>query len=328
MGEAKAYYMELRYFLYMAACVAAFPLYRRPGTWRSVAWFSTIFCIIISFVSVCHVFVLIWIATLAVPPDRPGLLILRINGCLTGIVQSGALVFLSVFGIRKYGLHNFIVTLKGIRNQNKPRPAKDLRRIIKMLNALAVLHIAVMSIFVLFLNNGFLSSRFSHLYKDLFASFIHSEAHFKIYTFSKLPFEFAAAVGSGLVLYIFMTSVLMVRKEIEIFCQNLEKHQSSLLTSGLFEQVRRDHASLLTLISVTSKIFSPFYSVVTACRLSSAVLIGYNAFYPKFQPLILMHSGYDLVDLIVLTGAAIYLNAGVSFAIIFNSGVVTRMLIQ
>ena len=314
MGGAREYYMELRCLLYMAACMASFPLYRRRGTRRSIAWISTIICMITSFASVGMVFVLIWNTTLPTPSDNPGTRILRINGCLTGIVQATSLVFLSTIGIRKDGLHCFMLTLKEIRKQIKPRPSKESRVIFKIVNILAVIHLAALWVFVSFVNSGILPSDFADIYKKVFASFMHTEANFRLYMLVKSPFEIAASFGPGLLLYLFVTSAIMARREITLFDKKLGNLEPRLMTSLFLEEIHQNHESLLTLVSVTARIFSPYYSLVIACRLSSAVLVGFNAFYPKWQPTLLLFMDGDFLDLIVLNAVAIYINSGVSCA--------------
>ena len=84
------------------------------------------------------------------------------------------------------------------------------------------------------------------------------------------------------------------------------------MSSRFLDKLRREHESLLTLISVISKIFSPLYSFSIVCRLSSAVFLGFNAFYPDFEPMSLMYFEVDVLNLVLLTTVAIYINAGVS----------------
>ena len=312
MCGAREYYMELRCLLYMAACLASFPLYRRPGTWRCVAWLSTVTCIITSFAYVCLACVFIWNATLPSPPDKPEVRVARITGSLTGVKQAGVLVFLSVIGIRKDGLHHFLVTLKKIRNHGKPRSGKEPRLMINILNIYAVIHIVMIGFVAFFLSNGLLPNEFSFYYKSTFASFTHSEDDFKLYMFSKSPLELVASSGAGLAILIFMTSVLIVRREISVFCETLENYMPQQITSSLLEEIYNDHEFLLALVSATSRIFSPFYSFSLACCLSSAAFLGFNAFYPIVHPMSLVYFMVVFLEMTVLTAVSIYANAGVS----------------
>ena len=304
--------MELRCLLYMAACLASFPLYQRPGTWRSIAWFSTIICIITSFAYLGLACVFIWNATLPNTPNEPDVVISRINGCFTAVKQAGVQVFLLIIGIRKDGLHHFLIILKKIRNQMKPRPGKEPRLVIQILNIYAVIYIVMMCFLVFFLFSGLLPTQLSSHYKDIFASFINSEVNFKVYLFSKSPFEWVASSGAGLAILIFMTSVLIVRREINVFCENLENYTPHQITSSLLEEICNDHESLLVLMSVTSRIFSPFYSLSLGCCLSSAAFLGFNAFYPIADLLSLAYFAIVVLELIILTVVAIYNNEGVS----------------
>ena len=312
MGGAGEYYMEIRCLLYMAACIACFPLYRRPGTRRSIAWLSTIICIITNFVSVGFVCVLIWNMTLQIPPDKPEIRVLRINGCLMGTAQAGALVFMSVIGIRKDGLHQFIITLKRIRNQIKSRPGKEPRHIITTLNILAAIYIVIFSFSTLLLTTGVPPNAFSRFYKETFTSFIQNDDIYEIYAFATYPLELVVNVGSGLVPFIFMATATLVRRETNIFCEVLLKYEPRLMTSVFLEETRQNHESLLTLISVTSRVFSPFYSISMVCHLSSSVFLGFYAFYPALDPMALIYYSIDIMNLIGLTSIAIYVNAGVS----------------
>ena len=304
--------MELRCLLYMAACLASFPLYRRPGTWRSVAWLSTVTCIITSFAYVCLACVFIWNITLPNPPDKPEIRVARINGSLTGVKQAAALVFLSVIGIRKDGLHHFLITVKKIRNHGKPRHGKEPRLIINILNAYALLHIVMMGFASFFLFTGLLPTEFSSYYKSTFASFTHSEDNLKLYMFSKSPLEFFASSGAGLAILIFMTSVIIFRREINVFCENLENYAPQQITSSFLEEVCNDHEYLLLLMSVTSRIFSPYYSFSLAACLSSAAFLGFNAFYPIVDSMSLVYFMVVVLEMTVLTAVSIYANAGVS----------------
>ena len=253
MSEARSYYMELRCLLYMAACVASFPLYRRPRTWRSIAWLSIIACIIINLAYVGLVCVFIWNATLPNPLDKPEVSALSISVCITAVKQAGVLVSLSIIGIRKDGLHHFLVTLKKIRNQVKPRPGKEPHLIFKLLNIYAAIYIVMMGFVAFFVFSGIIPNKISFYYKDIFASFIHTEANFKLYIFIKSPLEWVASIGAGLAIMIFMTSVVMVRREINVFCENLKKYSPWQMTSSLLGEVYNDHESLLVLLSVTSR---------------------------------------------------------------------------
>ena len=201
--------MELRCLVYMTACMASFPLYRRPETGRSVVCLTTMSCIITSIAAVGIVATSIWNVTLPQPFDDPGVRVLRINGCLTGIIEAGSLLFLCVFGIRKDGLHRYLITLKKIRNVNKPRPSKEPRLIFKLLDIIAAVYIVTMGFCVLFLFTGLIPNDFSHFYRSVFAPSFQTYAMFQVYAFSASPFLVAIGAGSGVVHFIFLAIAIM-----------------------------------------------------------------------------------------------------------------------
>ena len=242
----------------------------------------------------------------------PGVRILRVNGCLTGILQAGTLVFLCAFGIREDGLHRYLITLKRIRNQIKPRPGKEPRLIFKLLAVISAVYIVIMGFCVLFLFSGLIPNTFSHYYREVFTPSVQSDTMYQVYTFSTSPFLVAIGAGSGMAQSILVASVIMVRREITVFCKNLEQFEPRLMKSQFLDELRREHESLLTLVSTTSNIFSPFYSFSIACRLTSAVFLGFNTFYPNFEPMSFVYFEVDVLSLVVLTAVAIYNNAGVS----------------
>ena len=311
MASAKAYYGELFLLLHILAVMCCFPLTHRPNTLKPLVVISTACCFLMCLAAFPVLCLLFWSATFPYPDGLSGVNVIRMNGCLFGVVQYGSMLFLFVIGTRKRGLEEYINSLKIIRDINNCRIGKEPRILLSVLKLVAVVHLFYICSAFLLLAGDIFSTEFSEIYHEVYAPFLNDARTYNTYIFSVYPIYLSMFAAWVVTPFLFGTTMILVRREIDVFCANVTQQRSIVFESRSIDKLQQDYEAMLHLIDVTSRIWSPYYGMVTFCNIASAVFLAFNAFYPKLDGLSLQNFIQALLGIFALTGLAIFMNAGV-----------------
>ena len=312
MGSVKAYYGELFLLLHILAFMCCFPLTRRPNILKPLAVLSTGCCFVMCLTALPVLCLFFWSATFPYPGDLPGVNVIRMNGCLFGVIQYGSMLFLFVFGTTKAGLDEFIRSLKVIRDLNKSRFGKEPRVKLCIVKLVAVVHFFYIYFGFLLIVGGIIHTGYSDFYHQVYAPFLKDTMTYYTYFFAVFPVSMSMIGAWVITPFIFGITMILVRREIDVFCANLTQQRSISFGSHFIDKLRQDYEAMLQLIDMTSRIWSPYYGMVTFCNLASAVFLAFNAFYPELDGMSFVNFIQAILGVFVLTSLAIFMNSGVS----------------
>ena len=227
-------------------------------------------------------------------------------------MQYGSMLFLFATGMAESGIHKYFKSMKIVRDMNSSRTGKEPHVIVRLLSFGATVCPLCLCIAYVLVPGGIISNEEGEFYHSVYGPIFDNVTTYYTVFYSTSPIGVSMIAALSITPFIFGITMVLVRREINVFCRNLLLHRGMLIHQHFLQKLRQNYEIMFNLVEVTSRIWSPYYGMMTFCNVASAIFLGFNAFYPSFDVSSLQNFAQAVFNIFALTSVAIFMNTGVS----------------